>query len=49
MDGVNYLIEKEIANEEKLYVTGGSAGGIMTAWMIGKIIDLRRCGHKTSG
>ena len=36
MDGVNYLIEKEIANEEKLYVTGGSAGGIMTAWMIGK-------------
>ena len=36
MDGVDYLISKGIAHEDKLYVTGGSAGGIMTAWMIGK-------------
>ena len=36
MDGVNYFISKGIAHEDKLYVTGGSAGGIMTAWMIGK-------------
>ncbi|GAB1308068.1 S9 family peptidase [Urechidicola sp. KH5] len=36
MDGVDYLIEKGIAHEDQLYVTGGSAGGIMTAWMIGK-------------
>ena len=36
MDGVNYLISKGVAHEDKLYVTGGSAGGIMTAWMIGK-------------
>ncbi|MEM1324450.1 MAG: S9 family peptidase [Bacteroidota bacterium] len=36
IDGVDHLIEKGIAHEEELYVTGGSAGGIMTAWMIGK-------------
>jgi len=36
MDGVNYCIEKGIAHEDQLFVTGGSAGGIMTAWMIGK-------------
>ena len=36
MDGVNYLIKKGFAYENKLYVTGGSAGGIMTSWMIGK-------------
>nr|WP_169514438.1 S9 family peptidase [Gelidibacter mesophilus] len=36
MDGVDYLVEKGIADNDKLYVTGGSAGGIMTTWMIGK-------------
>lgn len=36
MDGVDVLINKGIAHEDMLYVTGGSAGGIMTAWMIGK-------------
>lgn len=36
MDGVDYLVNKGIANNDKLFVTGGSAGGIMTAWMIGK-------------
>lgn len=36
MDGVDYLVEKGIANNDKLFVTGGSAGGIMTAWIIGK-------------
>ena len=36
MDGVDYCIEKGIAHEDQLFVTGGSAGGIMTAWMIGK-------------
>ncbi|NER13062.1 prolyl oligopeptidase family serine peptidase [Leptobacterium flavescens] len=36
MDGVDALIKKGIAHEDQLYVTGGSAGGIMTAWMIGK-------------
>lgn len=36
MDGVDYLIEKGLVDNDKLFVTGGSAGGIMTAWMIGK-------------
>jgi dipeptidyl aminopeptidase/acylaminoacyl peptidase len=36
MDGVDACIGKGIAHEDQLFVTGGSAGGIMTAWMIGK-------------
>ena len=36
MDGVDACIAKGIAHEDQLYVTGGSAGGIMSAWMIGK-------------
>ena len=36
MDGVDALIEAGVAHEDRLYVTGGSAGGIMTAWIVGK-------------
>lgn len=36
MDGVDFCIQKGIAHEDQLFVTGGSAGGIMSAWMIGK-------------
>ncbi|MEX0275476.1 MAG: prolyl oligopeptidase family serine peptidase [Flavobacteriaceae bacterium] len=36
MDGVDHCIGMGVAHEDQLYVTGGSAGGIMTAWMIGK-------------
>ena len=36
MDGVDVLIERGLTAEDRLYVTGGSAGGIMTAWIIGK-------------
>ncbi|QLG45099.1 S9 family peptidase [Costertonia aggregata] len=36
MDGVDYCIAKGVAHEDLLFVTGGSAGGIMSAWMIGK-------------
>lgn len=36
MDGVDHLIANGIADKNELYVTGGSAGGIMTAWIIGK-------------
>ncbi len=36
MDGVDVLIANGMATEDSLFVTGGSAGGIMTAWIIGK-------------
>lgn len=36
MDGVHELVNKGTVAKDRLYVTGGSAGGIMTAWMIGK-------------
>lgn len=36
MDGVDAVLKKGNVDESRLYVTGGSAGGIMTAWMIGK-------------
>ncbi|WP_394974069.1 S9 family peptidase [uncultured Croceitalea sp.] len=36
MDGVDHCIKMGIAHEDQLFVTGGSAGGIMAAWMIGK-------------
>nr|WP_299382566.1 S9 family peptidase [Allomuricauda sp.] len=36
MDGVDHCIGMGIAHEDQLFVTGGSAGGIMSAWMIGK-------------
>ena len=36
MDGVDLLVQKGIVDPQQLFVTGGRAGGIMTAWMIGK-------------
>ncbi len=36
MDGVDAVLAKGYIDSKELYVTGGSAGGIMTAWMIGK-------------
>ncbi len=36
MDGVDAVIKKGYIAKDQLFVTGGSAGGIMTAWMIGK-------------
>lgn len=36
MDGVDHLVNKGITDNGKLFVTGGSAGGIMTSWIIGK-------------
>ncbi len=34
MDGVSQLIELGIADESRLYITGGSAGGTSAAWLI---------------
>ncbi len=36
MDGVDAILEKGYVDADSLFVTGGSAGGIMTAWIIGK-------------
>lgn len=36
MDGVDAVLAKGMVLEDSLFVTGGSAGGIMSAWMIGK-------------
>ncbi|MDX1705314.1 S9 family peptidase [Pseudidiomarina sp.] len=35
MDGVDAVIEKGFIDEDKLYVTGGSGGGVLTAWIVG--------------
>ncbi len=35
MSGVDELIKRGFIHEDSLFVTGGSAGGIMTAWIIG--------------
>lgn len=36
MDGVDAVLKQGYSSEDSLFVTGGSAGGIMSAWMIGK-------------
>ncbi len=36
MSGVDAVIEKGVADPERLYVTGGSGGGVLTAWIVGK-------------
>jgi len=36
MDGVDRVIDLGYVDKDNLFVTGGSAGGIMTAWIIGK-------------
>ena len=36
MDGVDEVLKIGKIDPDRLYVTGGSAGGIMTAWIIGK-------------
>lgn len=36
MSGVDAVLAMGFVDPKQLYVTGGSAGGIMTAWMIGK-------------
>lgn len=36
MSGIDALIERGIADPDHLYVTGGSGGGVLTAWIVGK-------------
>jgi dipeptidyl aminopeptidase/acylaminoacyl peptidase len=36
IDGVNQLVRRDYLTGDSLYVTGGSAGGTSTAWIVGK-------------
>lgn len=36
MTGVDELIKKGFVDEQRMYVTGGSGGGVLTAWIVGK-------------
>jgi acylaminoacyl-peptidase len=36
MTGVDAAIERGFVDEDNLFVTGGSGGGILTAWIVGK-------------
>lgn len=36
MSGVDAVIKKGYVDEQNLFVTGGSGGGVLTAWIIGK-------------
>jgi dipeptidyl aminopeptidase/acylaminoacyl peptidase len=36
MSGVDYVIEGGFINENELFITGGSGGGVLTGWSIGK-------------
>lgn len=36
MSGVDAVIDMGIVDEERLYVTGGSGGGVLSAWIVGK-------------
>jgi len=36
MSGVDALLKKGYVDEDQLFVTGGSGGGVLTAWIVGK-------------
>lgn len=36
MSGVDAVIERGFIDENQLFVTGGSGGGVLTAWIVGK-------------
>jgi len=36
MSIVDYLVEKDYVDESRLFITGGSGGGVLTSWAVGK-------------
>jgi acylaminoacyl-peptidase len=36
MSGVNAVLKRGYVDEDNLFVTGGSGGGVLTAWIVGK-------------
>ena len=35
MTGVDEVLKRGYVDEKKLYVTGGSGGGVLTSWIVG--------------
>ena len=35
MSGVDFMVKGKYASEDRLFVTGGSGGGVLTAWIVG--------------
>jgi dipeptidyl aminopeptidase/acylaminoacyl peptidase len=36
MSGVDYVLQNKFIDKDNLFVTGGSGGGVLTSWIIGK-------------
>lgn len=36
MDAVDYVVDQGYVDENKLFITGGSGGGVLSAWSVGK-------------
>jgi acylaminoacyl-peptidase len=36
MSGVDYVLERDYIDEDNLFVTGGSGGGVLSSWIVGK-------------
>jgi dipeptidyl aminopeptidase/acylaminoacyl peptidase len=36
MSGIDHMLERDYIDPDKLFITGGSGGGLLTAWSIGK-------------
>ena len=36
MSGIDFILKRAYIDEQNLFVTGGSGGGVLTAWIIGK-------------
>ena len=49
MSGVDAMIERDYIDEDNLMVTGGSGGGVLTAWIVGKTDRFRAAGVTEAG
>ena len=36
MSGVDYVMQRDYIDKDNLFVTGGSGGGVLTSWIVGK-------------
>ena len=36
ISGVNYILEKDFIDKKNIFVTGGSGGGVLSSWIVGK-------------